>query len=48
MRRYTPLVLDRYLVLRFLNPFTQGIAMFLGLLLALEVAEPAGVREGPA
>ncbi len=41
MRRYSPLVLDWYLVLRFLNPFAQGVAMFLGLLLALDVAKRA-------
>lgn len=41
MRRLRPLILDRYVALRMLNPFCQGVAMFLGLLLALDTVRRA-------
>jgi len=41
VRRWTPLVLDRYIAGRLLNPFIQGLAMFLGLLLALDTVRRA-------
>lgn len=37
MRARWPLILDRYVASRVINPFAQGIAMFWGLLLALDV-----------
>lgn len=41
MTRRSPLILDWYVILRVLNPFAQGIAMFWGLLLALDVVRHA-------
>ncbi len=41
MTRRSPSILDWYVIQRVLNPFAQGIAMFLGLLLALDVSRRA-------